>query len=228
MANLKIDKIENTDTYGKYEIYPLESGYGHTFATPIRRIALSSIKGTAVTKVRVKGVDHEFSTLKGMREDVLRLVLNLQKVVFRLEASESEKVTLKVKGVKEVKASDLKLPGNVTVLNPELVLAELTDKSAELELEATVETGYGFEEADDEGRNAEPGIIPLPKSFSPVIKVNVNVESTRVGQRTDYEKIVIDIWTDGAVTSDEALKETMQKFMDGVSELNALVNGSEE
>ena len=227
MANIKIDKIENNDTYGKYEIYPLEKGYGNTYATPIRRILLSSVEGTAITKVKVKGADHEFSTLKGMKEDVLRLILNLQKVVFILEGSKSEKITLKVKGVKEVKASDLKTPSNVKVVNPELVLAELTDKNADLEIEAVVEKGYGFEMADDEVRNAEPGVIPLNKSFSPILKVNFNVEATRVAQRTDYEKIVIEIWTNGAVTPEEALKESIKKLLEGAQELSDVISAEE-
>lgn len=224
MASIKIDKIENNDTYGKYEIYPLEKGYGNTFATPIRRILLSSIEGTAISKIRVKGVDHEFSTLKGVKEDVLRIILNLQKVVFVLEGSRSERVVLKVKGVKEVKASDIKTPGNVSIVNPDLVIAELTDKNAELDIEAYVEKGYGFEMADDEIRNAEPGIIPLNKNFSPILKVNFNVEATRVAQRTDYEKIVLEIWTNGARTPEDALKESIKKLLDGVAELNEVIN----
>jgi DNA-directed RNA polymerase subunit alpha len=227
MANLKIEKIENTDTYAKFEISPFERGFGNTFATPIRRVLLSSIKGTSIVKIKIKGADHEFTSMKGMKEDVLRLVLNLQKVVFRIEGSESEKVILKVKGIKEIKASDIKLPGNVTVLNPELVLAELTDKGAELEIEATVETGYGFEVADDEDRNREPGIIPMNRSFSPVIKVNASVDATRVGQKTDYEKIVLEIWTNGAVTPEEALNESVQKLLEYATEINNVVVNNE-
>lgn len=223
MANLKIEKIENTEMYAKYEIAPFERGFGNTFATPIRRTLLSSIKGTSIVKLKVKGIDHEFSSMKGMKEDVLRLILNLQKVVFRLEGSDSEKVVLKVKGLKEVKASDIKLPGNVTVLNPDLILAELTDKSADLEIEAVVESGYGFEAADDEERNREPGVIPVNKSFTPVVKVNASVEATRVGQKTDYEKIVLEVWTNGAVTPDEALQEAVKKILESATELNDVV-----
>lgn len=227
MANLKIEKIENTDTYAKYEIGPFERGYGYTFATPIRRILLSSIKGTSIVKLKIKGVDHEFSTLKGLKEDVLRLVLNLQNVVFRLDSSESEKVVLKVKGVKEIKASDIKVPGNVTILNPDYVLGELTDKSADLELEATIETGYGFEKADDEERNRELGVIPVNKNFTPVEKVNATVEATRVGQNTDNEKIVLEIWTNGAVTPEEALEEATKRLQDSADEINTVVSNKE-
>lgn len=224
MANLKIDKIEITETYGKYEIYPFERGYGNTFSTPIRRILLSSVKGTSIVKLKIKGADHEFTSMKGMKEDVLRLVLNLQKVVFRIEASESEKVVLKTKGIKTVTAGDIKLPGNVTVLNPDFVLAELTDKASELEIEAVIETGYGFIAADDEERNREPGVIPVNKVFSPVVKVNATVEATRVGQKTDYEKIILEIWTNGAVTPEEALVEAAKRLSESASEINTIVN----
>lgn len=227
MANIKIDKKENNDTYGKYEIYPLERGFGNTYGTPIRRILLSSIKGFSISKIKVKGVDHEFSTLKGMKEDVLRVVLNLQKVVFRIDGSESEKVVLKVKGAGEVKASDIKVPGNVTVVNPDFVIAELTDKSASLEIEAEIEAGFGLELADDEVRNAEAGSIPVNKNFSPVVKVNVSVEATRVAQKTDYDKIVLEIWTNGAVTPDESLKQAIAKFYEGANELNDLAQNLE-
>ncbi len=225
MANLKIEKIENSDTYAKYEIAPFERGYGYTFATPLRRILLSSIKGTSIVRLKIKGLDHEFSTLKGLKEDVLRLVLNLQMVVFKLEGSESEKVILKIKGIKEVKASDIKVPGNVTILNPELLLAELTDKGSELEIEALVETGYGFIAADDEERNREPGVIPVNKTYTPVVKVNASVEATRVGQKTDYEKIVLEVSTNGAITPDEALQEATKKLLDNTTELNTVVEG---
>jgi DNA-directed RNA polymerase subunit alpha len=227
MANLKFDKIEITDSYGKFEIYPLERGYGNTYATPIRRILLSSIKGTAVSKVKIKSTDHEFTSLDGMREDVLRLVLNLQKVVFRIDDSESEKVILKVKGAKEVTAGDIKTPGNVQVMNKDLILATLTDKSADLDIEISIETGYGFVAADEELRNSEVGVIPVSQSYSPVIKVNVNVEATRVAQKTDYEKIVIEVWTNGVATPEQALSEAMKKFAEGANDLNALINVEE-
>lgn len=224
MSKLKLKKLEVKDTYGKFEVSPFEPGFGHTFATPLRRVLLSSIKGTAVSKIKIKGVDHEFTTLKGMKEDILKLVLNLQNVLFRLDGTESEKFVIKVKGIKDVKASDIKVPGNVEILNPDFVLASLTDKSAELEVEGTVETGYGFELQDDEIRNSEPGTIPLPKSFSPVLKVSANVESTRVGQKTNYEKILLEIWTNGTVSPEEALKQSVNRLLEGVMELNAVIN----
>jgi DNA-directed RNA polymerase subunit alpha len=225
---IKIDKVESGDNYAKYELGAFERGYGNTFATPLRRILLSSIKGTSLTSVTIKGVNHEFSTLKGMKEDVLRLILNLQKVVFRLSSSESEKIVLKVHGKKTIKAGDIKVPGNVVIVNPELEIAELTDDSAQFELEAVVEAGYGFVLADNEMRNAKPGTVPVNKNYSPVVKVNVNIEATRVAQKTDYEKIVLEVWTTGAVTTDEALKEASAKFLEELTGLNDVIQAYDD
>lgn len=220
---LKIDTIESTPTYAKYEIYPFPRGFGHTFATPMRRILLSSIKGTSLTSVKIKGVNHEFSTLKGLKEDVLRLVLNLQKVVFKLDSSDKEKVVLKVHGNKEVKASDIKVPGNVSIVNPDFVIGQLTDDSAQLELEAVLESGYGYEAVNDEVRNTDPGTIPLSKDFSPVDKVNFSIESTRVAQETDWEKIVLYIWTKGSVSPKSALEQACARFVEELNNLNEVV-----
>lgn len=227
MSKLKLEKIETTEVYAKYELGPFDRGYGNTFATPIRRILLSSIKGTSIASVKIKNSNHEFSTLTGVKEDVLRVILNLQKVIFRLESSDTEKVILKVKGIKEVTAGDIKVPGNVTILNPELVIAELTDKSSELEIEAVLETGYGFVAADDEDRNKEIGVIPVNKNFSPVLKVSANVESTRVGQNTDFEKIVLEIWTNGVVSPEEALIEAVNRLEDETAAIKNIVLNNE-
>jgi len=225
---VKIDKVESGDNYAKYEIGAFERGYGNTFATPLRRILLSSIKGTSLTSVVIKGVSHEFTTLKGMKEDVLRLILNLQQVVFRLSSSDSEKIVLKVHGKKVITAGDIKVPGNVSIVNPDFVIAELTDDAATLDLEAVVESGYGFELADQEVRNAKPGTVPVNKNFSPVVKVNVNIEATRVAQKTDYEKIVLEIWTNGAVTAEESLKEASAKFVEELTTLNDVIQAFDE
>lgn len=222
-SNLKIEKIESKDNYAKYEIYPFERGFGNTFATPIRRILYSSIKGSSLTSVKIKGVEHEFSTLKGMKEDVLTLINNLQGVVFRLNSSEKENVVLKLKGARVIKASDLKVPGNVEIVNPDLVLAEFTADTAEIDLEAVVELGIGFELANQEIRNTNPGTIPLNKNFSPINKVTVNVESTRVAQRTDYEKITLEVLTNGSVLPDDALKQAFDKYLEKLQELHNVV-----
>jgi DNA-directed RNA polymerase subunit alpha len=222
--NLKIEKTnEENGKFAKYEIYPFTRGYGHTFATPIRRILLSSIKGVSITKLKIKGVDHEFSTIKGIKEDVLRIVLNMSQVVFSMQTGTKESATLKVHGKKVITAEDIKVPGNVTVVNPEFVICELTDDKSQLEIELVIESGYGFELADNEIRNTEPGWIPVNKNFSPIDKVNINVVATRVGQQTDLEKVVLEVWSNGSVSPDAALKEASQIFMDRLSELNEVV-----
>ncbi len=220
---VKIDKVESGENYAKYEIGAFEQGYGNTFATPLRRILLSSIKGTSLTSVTIKGANHEFSTVKGMKQDVLQLILNLQKVIFRLDSSDSEKIVFKVHGKKIFTAGDIKVPGNVTIINPDQEIVELTEDSAQLELEAVVEAGYGFSLADNEVRNSNPGTIPVNKNFSPIAKVNVNIVATRVAQRTDYEKIVLEIWTTGAVTPEEGMKESSAKFLEELTSLNEVI-----
>ena len=225
---LKIDKIKQEGTtYAEYEIYPFDRGFGHTFSAPLRRILLSSIKGVSIVSLKIKGVDHEFSTMKGVKEDVLTFIVNLSKVVFQVEASESETVSLKVHGKKIVTASDIKVPGNVTVGNPEEYIAELTDDKSQLEVEIKIEAGYGFELAENEIRNSETGLIPVNKNFSPVNKVNVNVRQTRVGQKTDFEKIVMQIWTKGNVEPDEALKQASKIFTERLRDLDAVIHDFE-
>lgn len=225
---IKINKVEKDKGYAKFEIAPFERGYGNTFATPLRRVLLSSIPGTSITKLRIKGCDHEYSTIKGIKEDVINIVINLQAVVFKLTSSETETVTLSVHGVKDVKASDLKLPGNVEVMNPEAHITSLTDKSSSLEIEITLEAGQGFELADQELRNREPGIIPLNKNFSPVDKVNVEIQSTRVGKRTDYEKIILEVWTNGEYSPEEALQKSADIFMQKYTDLNDVIQNYSE
>lgn len=206
----KVVKVGGDNFYAQYEIGPLESGYGNTLLNPLRRVLISKIKGTSITEVRIKGAEHEFMTLPGVKNDLLIVIMNLKKVVFRLIGSEKETVRLKAKGVGVVKASDIETPGNVTVMNPDLVITELTSPDAKLDIEVTVEAGYGFELRDDEIRNTKPGVIPVNKAFSPVIKVNYDVKPTRVGSSMDYEKAILEIWTNGAVTPDEALDEAVR------------------
>lgn len=221
-ANLKIQKVVSTDTYAKYEILPFPRGYGHTFATPLRRILLSGIKGATITSIKVKGVPHEFSTLKGVKEDVLTLIGNLQSVVFKMNSSEKENIVLKLKGGRVVTAADIKVPSNIEIINDSQYICEMTTDDAEIELEAVVESGYGFEVANNEIRNELPGTIPVSKSFSPVEKVNVSVVATRVSQETDWENIVLEIWTKG-IAPDEALKQAVDIFYSKLGEVREVI-----
>ena len=190
-------------TYAKFVISPLVSGYGHTLGVSLRRVLLSSLSGACATSVKVSGVKHQFSTLKGMKEDVLDFLLNMKRVKFDYDGDEPIKVSLNVKSAGEVKSSDIETPSGVKVANPDLVLAHLS-KGAKLEAEITVEKGIGYSPA--EGRQSEKiGEILLDANFSPVERVNYSVEETRVGSITDYDKLIFEVWTDGSLAPEEAL-----------------------
>jgi len=189
--------------YGKYVITPLEQGYGDTLGTSLRRVLLTSLPGAAITNVRISGVKHQFSTLKGMKEDVIEFLLNLKKVRISYSGDKPVKATLSVKSAGEVKAQDIKLPAVAKIANPEFVLATLT-KGAKLEAEMEVEAGCGYSLAEERTTNTI-GLITLDASFSPVVRVNYRVEETRVGRLTNYDKLIFELWTDGTITTKEAL-----------------------
>lgn len=191
--------------YGMFVIEPLEQGYGHTLGNSLRRVLLASLPGSAITSIKVAGVSHQFSTLSGLKEDVVELILNLKKV--RLSVADGQKAVLKLskKGPGTVTAGDFEVPAGVTIANPDLVVATLSDKKAELDLEATVETGYGYVQADERHVD-EVGRIPMDSLFSPVVRVNYRVDATRVGRMTNLDKLVMEIWTDDTVSPLNALK----------------------
>jgi len=189
--------------YGKFIISPLEQGYGDTLGNSLRRVLLSSLPGAAITSVRISGVKHQFSTLKGMKEDVVEFILNLKKVRFSFKSDKSVKGTISVKGAGEIKAKDIKLPATVEVTNPELTLATL-NKGAKLDAEVEIGTGAGYSLAE-ERETGEVGLIPLDASFSPIFRVNYKVEETRVGRLTNYDKLILEIWTDGTISAKESL-----------------------
>lgn len=202
----EINLKETKDNYAKFEITPLAAGYGNTIGTALRRVLMSSLKGAAITSVRMHGVQHQFSTLKGMKEDVLDFLLNLKRVRFSYNGDDAVKVTLSAKGPGEVKAGDIKTASNIKVANPELVLANLAD-GAKLEVEMVVESGVGYVTAEEQEKNGV-GSIPLDASFSPVERVNYTVEETRVGRVTNYNKLNLEVWTDGTVTPQDALAQS--------------------
>ncbi len=202
----EITEKENKDNHSKFEITPLGAGYGETVGNSLRRVMLSSLKGAAITSVRIGGVKHQFSTLKGMKEDVLDFLLNLKRVRFEYKGTDAVKVTLSVKKAGEVKAADLVTPSGVRVANPDLVLANLAD-GASLSAEMTVETGIGYSSSEDREKERVDS-IPLDASFSPVERVNFKVEETRVGRVTNYNKLILEVWTDGTMTPSDALTES--------------------
>ncbi|MBU0570322.1 DNA-directed RNA polymerase subunit alpha [Patescibacteria group bacterium] len=189
--------------YAKFSISPLEQGYGDTLGNSLRRVLLTSLPGAAITQARIAGVKHQFSTLKGMKEDVVEFVLNLKKVRVAYSGDKPVKAVISAVGEKEVKAGDIETEATVTIANPNLVLAYL-NKGMKLEVKMEIEAGNGYSLADDRA-TGEIGLIPLDASFSPVVRVNYRVEETRVGRLTNYDKLIMEIWTDGTMKPKEAL-----------------------
>ena len=210
---------------GVYEIEGLYPGYGHTLGNSLRRIILSSLPGAAVTAVKIDGVNHEFSTISGVKEDVIAIILNLKKIRFKLATEESQTVTLAVKGARAVSAADLKVPGQVTVMNLQEHIATLTEKGAELSMELTVERGLGYVPKEILHREkVEVGTIALDAVFTPIRKVHYEVENMRVGNRTDYNRLKVSVETDGIITPREALEHSIETM---INQLKAIV-GFEE
>jgi len=199
----EIKTEEKKDNFAKFVITPLERGYGSTLGNALRRVLLTSLPGAAITSVKISGVKHQFSTLKGMKEDIIEFLLNLKKVRVNFQGEKTAKAAISAKGPGEVFAGDIKVDATVKIANPELVLASL-NKDSKLEVKLDIESGAGYSPADDRKTN-EIGLIPLDASFSPVARVNYKVEETRVGRLTNYDRLVMDIWTDGSVSPKEAL-----------------------
>jgi len=195
----------NTDRYGKFTIEPLERGFGLTLGNALRRVLLSSLQGAAITAVRIDGVLHEFSTLPGVIEDVTEIVLNLKQVRMKLLGDGPKKGIIEMKGKNEVLAKDLQVDAEVVILNPELHIASL-NKDGDLRMEVEIDGGRGYVSADLHSQTERPiGVIPIDSLFSPVVKVNHNVEATRLGQRIDYDKLTIEVWTDASILPQDAV-----------------------
>ena len=204
--NVQIDEATKTATYTRFIAEPFEIGYARTIGNSLRRVLLSSIEGAAISSVKIKDVNHEFSTIKGCTEDVTDIILNLKRVLLTTYSRESQTLTLKAKGPCTVTAGDFAKDNNVEVLNPRQEICTL-DIDGSLDMECDVRTGRGFCLAEGNKKpDQEIGKIAIDSIFSPVTRVNFLVENTRVGQRTDYEKLVLDIWTDGRIDPEEALK----------------------
>jgi DNA-directed RNA polymerase subunit alpha len=206
---ISAEKVE--DNRGSFTIEPLDRGFGYTFGNSLRRVLLSSLAGAAVTSVRIEGVAHEFSTISGVKEDVTDIVLNLKEIVARMHSEAAEiEVPLVASGPGEVTAGDIDLPSGVEILNPEAHIATL-EKKTKLEMYLTVGRGRGYSPAEDNKSPDQPiGVIPIDSIFSPVKRVAYQVESARVGQRTDYDKLTLDIETDGSVEPQAALREAAE------------------
>lgn len=218
--------VSEADFSGSYEIDGLYPGYGHTLGNSLRRIILSSLPGNAVTAVKIAGIEHEFSVISGIKEDAVTILLNLKRIRFNVVSDEPQTLQLKAKGVKVVTAGDIKLPGGVEILNPELVIANLTDKGAELDMEITVEKGLGFIAKEVLQKNrVDIGQISLDAIFTPIRRVSYEVENMRVGDRTDYNRLKIFIETDGTITPRAALEKSIETM---IHQLKAIIGFKEE
>ena len=204
---IEIAEISEDNRYGKFVCEPLERGYGTTLGNSLRRILLSSLPGAAITSIRIDGVLHEFSTIPGVRDDVTNIILNLKSLCFKMLSDEPKVLRIDVEGEREVTAADIIPDADIEILNPELHIATL-NKEGSLHMEMTVERGRGYVSAD---KNKKPdhviGIIPIDSIFSPVLRVNYTVSDTRVGNATDYDKLVLEIWTDGSIRPEEAVSK---------------------
>jgi DNA-directed RNA polymerase subunit alpha len=217
--------VNETERSGTYEIDGLYPGYGFTLGNSLRRIILSSLPGAAVTHVKIPGVQHEFSTIEGVKEDVVTLLLNIRKIRFKLTSDEPQTITLSIKGPKAVTAGDLDLPGQVEVLNPEQHIAEVTGK-ANLDIELRAERGLGYiPKEEHQKERVDIGTIALDAIFSPIRRANYEVENMRVGDRTDFNRLRILIETDGTIAPREALERSIETM---IHQLKAVVGFKEE
>ncbi len=214
------------DFSGVYEIDNLYPGYGQTLGNSLRRIILSSLPGAAITAVRITGVSHEFSTIAGVKEDVITILLNLKKVRFKVATDEPQTLTLKVKGASLVTAADIKTVGQVEILNPDVAIATVTDKNTTLEMELTVENGLGYVAKEALHKNrVDIGTITLDALFSPVRRANYEVENMRVGDRTNFNRLKLFIETDGSISPREVLEKSIEIM---ITQLKAIIGFKEE
>jgi DNA-directed RNA polymerase subunit alpha len=220
-----IDEKSSTDYYGKFICEPLEKGYGITLGNALRRVLLSSIKGPAITSIKIEGVLHEFSTIPGVKEDVTQIILNLKGLELKVHTFEKQTITISAMGECDVTAGDIITTHQVDVLNPDHHIATLSEGS-KLEMEMTVELGYGYEAVESRGDiQTSIGLIPLDAIYSPVRKVNYSITNARVGRRTDYERLNLEIWTNGTVIPEDAVAYAAKIIKE---QLTVFINFDEE
>ena len=213
MVTPKIEKVAEARAYGKYEINPLERGYGITLGNALRRVMLSSMEGAAVTSIRITEVDHEYDTIPGVQEDVLRLMLNIKKLRLVLHEGDLANMHLEVKGEGVVTAADIVSPSEVEIVNPELYLMTVDGRKKPLTIEMAVGKGRGYQPTEDRKDRLPIGELPIDALYNPVRRVNFEVGSARVGQSTDYDNLVIEVWTDGTLEPEEALSRSAKLLM---------------
>ncbi len=218
--------ISEEENKGIYQIDGFYPGYGHTIGNSLRRIMLSSLPGAAITQIKIEGVGHEFSTLSGVKEDVISIILNLKKMRIKLDSDEPQKIYLNVKGVKTVKASDIEIPSQVTIINPELEILTTTDKNIDLKIEMQVESGLGYVPKEDLHKDRiDIGNIILDGVFTPIRRVHYETENMRVGDRTDFNRLIISVETDGTTSPREALEKSIEIM---IIQLKAIIGFKED
>lgn len=206
MVKFKIKTENQSDNFAQIAIEPLEIGFGHTLGNSLRRVLSTSLGGAAVTSVKIDGVSHQFSTIDGVLEDVIEILLNVKKIRLKVDSEIGVKLSLKASGKSQVKAGDFKIEGAGEIINPEQHIASLTDTKSKLNMEMVAEAGKGYSLASERKSN-EIGVIAIDALFTPVVAVNYSVDPTRVGRRTDFDKLTLDITTDGSISPLEALNE---------------------
>ncbi len=218
--------IEEKGNRGIFEIDGLYPGYGHTLGNSLRRIILSSLPGAAITSIKFKGVNHEFSTIAGVKEDVISIVLNLKKVRIEMFSDEVQVISLKTKGIKDVTAGDIESSGQIKILNPDLHLAHVTDKNVELDIELTIQKGLGYVPKEVlQKEKMDIGTIALDARFSPIERVSYEVENMRIGDRTDFNRLKLVIETDGTIAPKAALEKSIEIM---ITQLKAIIGFKED
>ncbi|MGC8836800.1 MAG: DNA-directed RNA polymerase subunit alpha [Anaerolineae bacterium] len=217
VSNLVLPRIEtvaSSRNYGRFSIGPLESGYGVTLGNALRRVLLSSLPGAAVTYIRVSGVPHEFTTIPHVKEDMMAFILNVKQLRLKLDGDEEVRLRLAVRGQGVITAADLECPPNVEIANPDLYLLTADSDEADLDIELVVAPGRGYSPAEERVRGGSIGEIAVDAIFSPVRKVNYEVERARIGHATNYDRLLMEIWTDGTISPEEALSSAAKILVD--------------
>lgn len=230
-STFKVKEEQKGQDYGEFVIEPLEPGFGHTLGNSLRRVLLTSIPGASVTSIKITGVKHKFSALPGLKENVVDLLLNIKGINFRLlDGKTSATVQVTAKGPKDITAADIELPDGVEIVNPDHYIGSLSDRKAKIEMELTVEAGYGYS-LSEERKISTLGVIPTDALFTPVRRVNYTVEATRVGRQTNLDKLVLHIWTNGTITPSDALTQAatlLSSYFKQIYEPNTVVQAITE
>lgn len=206
--NYKVIEEKKEENYLRFVIEPLNPGFGHTLGVALRRVLLISMEGAAITSVKIDGVRHMFSTLPGLKEDIIEFILNIKGIRVKLAEDKQEaKISLKVSGPTEITAKDIEITEGVEVVNPDHYLGSLVDKKSKIDMEMTIERGLGYVSADERSISTV-GVIPIDAIFSPILKVSYKVEQTRVGRQTNFDKLILEVWTDGTINGKEALEKS--------------------